>query len=103
MKDGKRNVLGMTSGTNGRKRMIKTTTIPSNIGARFKSLIHGSTERQMERLFNSLPYEIKKITNVKKDTFKKHLDRWLKGVPDTHRVIVIVIVMVLGKSQGGYG
>jgi len=40
----------------------------------------------MGRLFNFLPHEIQKITNVKKDTFKKHLDRWLKGVPDTPRV-----------------
>ncbi len=40
----------------------------------------------MGRLFNSLPYELQKLTNVKKDTFKKHLDRWLKGVPDTPRV-----------------
>ena len=86
LEDEKRNVLGLTSGSNGRKRMIKTATIPSNIGTRFKSLIHGSTERQMGRLFNSLPYEIQKITNVKKDTFKKHLDRWLKDVPDTPRV-----------------
>ena len=70
LEDEKRNVLGLTSGSNGRKRMIKTATIPSNIGTRFKSLIHGSTERQMGRLFNSLPYEIQKITNVKKDTFK---------------------------------
>ena len=40
----------------------------------------------MGRLFNSLPYEIQKLMNEKKDTFKKHLDRWLKGVPDTPRV-----------------
>merc|ERR1712243_515588 len=86
LEDEKRNVLGLTSRSNGRKRMIKTATIPSNIGTRFKSLIHGSTERQMGRLFNSLPYKIQKITNVEKDTFKKHLDRWLKDVPDTPRV-----------------
>ena len=66
LEDEKRNVLGLTSGTNGRKRMIKTATIPSNIGTRFKSLIHGSMEKQMGRLFISLPYEIQKITNVKK-------------------------------------
>ncbi len=53
--------------------MIKTATIPSNIGTRFKSLIHGSTERQMGRLFNSLPYELQKVRNVKKDAFKKTL------------------------------
>ena len=66
--------------------MIKTTTIPSNIGARFESLIHNSTKRQMGSLFNSLPYEIQKLMNVKKDTFKKHLDRWIKGIPDTPRL-----------------
>ena len=37
----------------------------------------------MERLFNTLSYEIQKITNVKLDTFKKNIDKWLRGIPDT--------------------
>ena len=40
----------------------------------------------MERLFNALPYEIQKITDVKLDTFKKLLDKWLKGIPDTLKI-----------------
>ncbi len=40
----------------------------------------------MEKLFNALLYEIKKITDVKLDTFKKHLDKWLKGIPDTPKM-----------------
>ena len=40
----------------------------------------------MERLFNALPYEIQKITDEKLDTFKKLLDKWLKGIPYTPKI-----------------
>ena len=40
----------------------------------------------MERLFNALPYDLQNMTNVTPDTFKKHLDTWLRGIPDTPRI-----------------
>ena len=40
----------------------------------------------MERLFNALPHKLQKLTGVKRDTFKKRLDEWLKGVPDTPKI-----------------
>ena len=49
-------------------------------------MIHYSTARQMERLFNSLPYRIQKITGVKTDIFKKKLDEWLRDIPDTPKI-----------------
>ena len=49
-------------------------------------MIHYSTARQMERLFNTLPYRIQKITGVKTDVFKKKLDEWLRDIPDTPRI-----------------
>merc|ERR1711942_590018 len=47
LEDEKKNVLGLKTGTTGRRRMIKTTQIPTNIGTKYKNLVHGSTERQM--------------------------------------------------------
>ena len=49
-------------------------------------MIHNSTARQMERLFNALPYWLQTVTDVKTDTFKKKLDKWLRTVPDTPRI-----------------
>ena len=40
----------------------------------------------MERLFNTLPYRIQKITGLKTDTFKKTLDEWLREIPDTPNI-----------------
>ena len=40
----------------------------------------------MERLFNALPYELQNITNVETDTFKKHLDDWLRTILDTPKI-----------------
>ena len=40
----------------------------------------------MERIFNALPREIRNITGVKTDAFKKILDLWLQHVPDTPKI-----------------
>ena len=40
----------------------------------------------MERLFNSIPQKIRNIEEKNVETFKKHLDKWLKTVPDTPRI-----------------
>ena len=40
----------------------------------------------MERLYNSLPHRLQNIRKVRTDTFKLHLDRWLRNVPDTLRI-----------------
>ena len=49
-------------------------------------MIHYSTARQMERLFNTLPYRIQKIKGVNTDTYKKKLDEWLRDIPDTPKI-----------------
>ena len=36
----------------------------------------------MMRLFNAIPGEIRDITGVKTEQFKRELIRWLNGVPD---------------------
>merc|ERR1712180_472072 len=73
---GMENVLRLETGTIGRRRCIRSTTIPTILNGSNRTMIHYSTARQMERLFNALPYRIQKITGVKTDTFKKKLNEW---------------------------
>ena len=73
-------------GTIGRLRCIRSTTIPTILNGSNRTMVHHSTARQMERLFNALPYRIKKITGVKTNTFKKKLDQWLRDNPDTPKI-----------------
>ena len=47
----------------------------------------------MERLFNTLPPDIRNITGKTTDTFKRHLDKWLISIPvrpkiDNYRITV---------------
>ena len=85
------NVLGLKARRIGRSRRIVSTNIPLGInGKRIKerdrTLIHNSTAKKMERNFNALPREIRNITGVKTDTFKRILDLWLQNVPDTPKI-----------------
>jgi len=49
-------------------------------------LIHNSTARKIERLFNALPQNIRNLTEQTKDTFNRHLDKWLRHIPDTAKI-----------------
>ena len=40
----------------------------------------------MERLFNAIPYTLQCISGVSPDTFKGHLDKWLRTIPDTPKI-----------------
>ena len=40
----------------------------------------------MGKLFNALPYVLQNLKNVETDTFKKHLDNWLRTIPDTPKI-----------------
>ena len=71
---------------NGRK--IWSPVIPwSRNGTKLKhstrTKVYNSTGKKMERLFNSIPPAIRNIDEKNVDTFKKHLDKWLKTVPNT--------------------
>ena len=76
----------LETGSIGRRRCIKSPAIPTTINSRNRTMIHNSTARQMERLFNALPYKLQTVTNVKTETFKRKLDGWLKMIPDTPRI-----------------
>ncbi|CAL4235595.1 unnamed protein product [Meganyctiphanes norvegica] len=85
------NVLGLKARRLGRSRRLVSTMIPLGInGKRIKdrdrTLIHNSTAKKMERLFNVIPPDLRNITGVKTETFKRHLDVWLKMVPDTPKI-----------------
>ena len=82
----KENVLGLKMGKLGRRRCIKSSTIPTTINNGNRTMIQNSTARQMERLFNALPYRLQTITKVKTETFKRKLDGWLREVPDTPKI-----------------
>ena len=70
----------------GRIRCIKSQTIPTTISSGSRTIIHNSTARQMERLFNPLPYKLQTVTKVKTETFKRKLDKWLRTISDTPRI-----------------
>ena len=72
--------------TLGRRRCLKFQEIPTTLSAGNRTVIHNSTARQMERLFNALPYKLQTVTGVKTETFKRKLDEWLSTIPDTPRI-----------------
>ena len=72
--------------TLGRRRCIKSQAIPTMLSGGSRTAIHNSTARQMERLFNALPYKLQTVTGVKTETFKRKLDEWLSTIPDTPRI-----------------
>ena len=90
----KENILKLETGNNGdpevrtmgRKRCIRSRAIPTTLSCGSRTAIHNSTARQMERLFNVLPYRLQTVTGVKTETFKRKLDEWLSTVPDTPRI-----------------
>ena len=51
-----------------------------------RTKIHNSTAKKMERLFNALPAEIRNISEKSVETFKNHLDKWLRSLPDTPKI-----------------
>ena len=69
-----------------RRRWIRSAKIPTTWDNRYRTIIHHSTARQMERLYNTLPYRLQNIRGVKTDISKRHLDRWLRDIPDAPKI-----------------
>merc|ERR1711895_231501 len=82
----KENVLGLEKGKTGRRRCIKSVTIPTALSNKFRTKIQQSTARQMERLFNAIPYDLQNKSDICPDMLKEHLDTWLRTIPDTPRI-----------------
>merc|ERR1712179_1394 len=70
------NILGLKARRIGRSRRKE----------RNRTLIHNSTTRKMERLFNVIPQSLRNITDTTTETFKRHLDKWLESIPDTPKI-----------------
>ena len=81
-----KNVLKLETGKVERRRCLKLSTIPMAINDKYRTIIQNSTERQMGKLFNALPYKLQNLKNVETDAFKKHLDGWLRTIPDTPKI-----------------
>ena len=86
----KENILRLKTSWTGRDRKIISSKIPNEAnGKRLsrveKNSIYNSPARQVQRLFNNIPGKLRNITGVTSDTFKRHLDEWLKQVPDQPR------------------
>ena len=87
----KENILRINTNWRGRYRTMICPRIPNEAnGKRLsraeKTLIYNCPARKVQRLFNSIPGKLRNITGVTSDTFKRHLDEWLKNkVPDQPR------------------
>ena len=79
-------MLKLETGKVERRRCLKLSTIPMAINDKYRTIIQNSTVRQMEWLFSALPYELQNLTNVETDTSKKHLEDWLRTIPDTSKI-----------------
>ena len=84
----KENILQLQISERESSRRIKSKQIPyagingDRILPSTKTKILNSPASKTERMFNSMPAWLRNMTGVKTDTFKKHLDKWLKDIPD---------------------
>ena len=52
------------------------------LSSKMLSKIHNSPLRVTEQSFNSLSRNLRNLTGVTAETFKKHLDKWMMKIPD---------------------
>ena len=85
------NYLGLKTSKYGRSRTIWSCPVRwsyrgKKIKHSIRTIIHRSTAKKMERLFNCLPPNLRNIRGKTTDTFKKYLDKWLQIIPDTPKI-----------------
>ena len=51
-----------------------------------RTKVHNSTVSKMARLFDKLLLNQKMMMDITVETFKRNLDVWLKGVPNTPKI-----------------
>ena len=90
----KENVLKLEVSGRNSSRMLRQRQTPyyaynrpekEIIQQSIKTKINNCPARKIERAFNCMPRELRGVTGVKTETFKKHLDQWLKEIPDQPR------------------
>ena len=52
------------------------------LDVKYSMIILCATVRRMERLFNVISYDLQNMKNVSTHTFKRHIDIWLRSIPD---------------------
>ena len=60
----KENALKLETGKKGRRRCIKSAAVPTILDGKYRTIIQNSNARQMERLFNTLPYELQDVSLI---------------------------------------
>ena len=83
MEEIRENVLRLTATKTKRDRRIISSKIPNMAnGKRLsrveKRQIYNCPSRKTQRIFNSIPSSIRNLTGITTDTFKCHLNEWLK-------------------------
>ena len=82
--DEERKITSKSTYRQGRTCCIHT--VPNHIPAKIKAARYASLGYRGPLLFNTLPADIRNITNVPVDTFKKELDKFLSTVPDEPQI-----------------
>ena len=60
--------------------------IPTILQIRIRIITQNFMAIQIKCLSNALSYKLHTIMNVKTETFKKKLDKWLIGIPDAPKI-----------------
>ena len=81
------NMLRLTATTSRRNRRIISPKIPNMTNGKLlsqveKRQIYNCPSRKIQRISNCIFDSIRNLIGIKTDTFKRHLDKWLKIVPD---------------------
>ena len=84
------NILILNTSWTRRDKGIIYTKIQNEVDGKSisrveKIKIYNSSARKFQRHFNCIPGKIRNLTGFTSDTFKSHLDEWLKKVPDQPR------------------
>ena len=72
----------ITTQTAANTRRGRTIHIPRVKSSSYSTLRYHSLPFHGSRIFNSMPPDLRNLTNVSKDIFKSALDNFLKSIPD---------------------
>ena len=86
----KENVLKLETRVVRRWQCLKSLTIPMALDVKYSMIIQCATVRRMERLFNVISYDLQNMKNVSTHTFKRHIDIWLRSIPDAPKIMAMV-------------
>ena len=74
--------LPMITAQTANTRRGRTIHIPCVKSSSYSTLRYHSLPFHGSRIFNSMPPDLRNLTNVSKDIFKSALDNFLKSIPD---------------------